>query len=182
MPADSQYYHAEHADAPEQPALLPAPRDADGRWRKGASGNPTGRPKGSRNQATRMAEALLDAASAMLTKKAIELAMDGDGIALRFCLARILAPRRFAPVELDLPPLDTHRDLSLALAAIGQATAAGEVTSEQAVHFARVLDAAGRAITARDAEYYENRFRRRERSPAAPPLPRPSEDAERDPA
>jgi hypothetical protein len=164
VPVESQYYQAEQAAGE-----LPAARDAEGRWRKGVSGNPTGRPRGSRNQATRMAEALLDAASAMLTGKAIELAMEGDGVALRFCLARILAPRRSTSVEVDLPPLDTQKDIALAMAAVGEAMSAGDVTSEQAVHLARVVDAARRAIEARDAEFRENHFWGRQRSPAAPP-------------
>jgi hypothetical protein len=40
-----------------------------------------------------------------------------EQVALRFCLPRILAPRRFPAVGLDLPPLDTRHDLSRALAA-----------------------------------------------------------------
>jgi hypothetical protein len=98
-------------------------------------------------------EALLDAAAARLTDKAIELALEGDGVALRFCLGRILAPRRFNPVELDLPPLETQQDLALALAAVSHVAAAGEISSEQAMHIVRVLDATRRALEARNAEY-----------------------------
>jgi len=56
------------------------------------------------------------------------------------------------------------------MAAVGRATAEGAMTSEQAVHLARILDAARRAIEARDAEYRENHFWGRSRSPAAPSL------------
>jgi hypothetical protein len=69
-----------------------------------------------------MAEALLDAAAGILTHKGIEKAISGDPVTLRFCLARIIAPRRASPVELDLPPLDTHKDLALAIAAPATAT------------------------------------------------------------
>ena len=100
--------------------------------------------------------------------KVTELAPEGDGVALRFCLGRVLAPRRFAPVDLELPPLDTQKDLSLALAAIGRAAAEGDITSEQALHLARLIDVARRAIEARDAECRESHFWGRERSPAAP--------------
>ena len=169
MPVDSQYYQAEQA-------RLPAARDAEGRWRKGASGNPAGRPRGSRNRATRMAEMLLDAAAANLAGRAIERALDGDDVALRFCLARIVAPRRVPAVELDLPPLDTQQDLALAMAAIGEAVARGEIAPAEASELARVVDTAMRAIEAREAEFQGNHFWGRERSPAAPPL-RPSDPA-----
>lgn len=55
---------------------------------------------------------------------------------LRFCLARIIAPRRTPSVELDLPPLDTAKDLALAMAAIGEAAASGEVTPAEVVDLA----------------------------------------------
>src|SRR4029077_7685570 len=43
-------------------------------WHPGQSGNPSGRPKGSRNRTTLAAEALLDGEAEQLTRKAIELA------------------------------------------------------------------------------------------------------------
>jgi hypothetical protein len=54
------------------------------RFQKGRSGNPNGRPKGSRNRTTVACEALLEAGA--LTRKAIQMAKDGDTIALRLCL------------------------------------------------------------------------------------------------
>ncbi len=173
MPVDSQYYHAEQAEGG-----LPAPRDAEGRWRQGVSGNPKGRPRGARNRATRMAEMLLDAAAATLAGKAIERALAGDDVALRFCLARIVAPRRAPAVELDLPPLDTQQDLALAMAAVGEAAARGDIAPSEALDLARVVDTAIRAVEARDAEFRTNQLWGRERNPAAPPARRPKADCD----
>jgi hypothetical protein len=174
VPVDSQYYQAEQTqpipEAEQLKAELRAQRDAEGRWQKGASGNPAGRPLGSRNRATLMAQALLDASSAILTGKAIERSVADDGVTLRFCLARILAPRRTPPVELDLPPLDTAKNLALAMAVIGKAGAEGDITPAEAMELARVVDTAIGAVAARDAEVRENYFWGRERSPAAPRL------------
>jgi len=66
----------------------------EGRFRKGRSGNPNGRPAGARNKATETAELLLDGEAAALTRKAVELALAGDAMALRLCLDRIIPPRR----------------------------------------------------------------------------------------
>ena len=53
---------------------------------------PAGRPKGSRNKATLAVEILLDGEAEAITRKAIELAKQGDLVAIRLCLDRI-APR-----------------------------------------------------------------------------------------
>jgi uncharacterized protein DUF5681 len=75
-------------------------RDSRGRFRRGSSGNPAGRPRGSLNQATRAAGLLLDGEAEALTRKAIELALAGDPVVLRLCLDRIVGPRRGRPVAL----------------------------------------------------------------------------------
>ena len=63
-------------------------------FEKGVSGNPTGRPRGSRNATTLALEALLDGQANALTQKAIDLALGGDMAALRLCLDAILPPRK----------------------------------------------------------------------------------------
>jgi hypothetical protein len=73
-------------------------------FRKGQSGNPAGKLKGTRNAATLAAEALLDGESAALTRKAIELARKGDMAALRLVFTRIVPPRRERPFQFALPP------------------------------------------------------------------------------
>ena len=55
------------------------PRE-DGQFGAGRSGNPSGRPKGARNYTTRAIEALLDGEAETLTRKAIELAEEGDTV------------------------------------------------------------------------------------------------------
>ena len=62
---------------------------SDTRFEPGQSGNPSGRPRGSRNATTLALEALLDGQAEALTQKAIDLALTGDMAALRLCLDRI---------------------------------------------------------------------------------------------
>ena len=72
-------------------------------FEKGTSGNPSGRPRGSRNATTLALEVLLDGQAQALTQKAIDLALTGDIPALRLCLDRILPPRKDRPVSFTLP-------------------------------------------------------------------------------
>jgi hypothetical protein len=69
-----------------------------------------GRPKGARHKATLAAEALLDGEAEALTRKAIELAKEGDIAALRICLDRIIPPRKDRPVAFELPKIENVGD------------------------------------------------------------------------
>ena len=65
-------------------------------FKPGQSGNPAGKPKGTRNATTLALEALLDGQAAALTQKAIDLALAGDMAALRLCLDRSCRPAKTA--------------------------------------------------------------------------------------
>jgi Family of unknown function (DUF5681) len=123
-------------------------RDPRGRFRKGSSGNPAGRPKGSQNRATRAAALLLDGEAEALTKKAVALALAGDPAALRLCLDRILAPRRGRPVELPLPPLASAADLGTAMAAVAAAATEGRITPEEALSLSQMVESFTRTLEA----------------------------------
>lgn len=74
-----------------------------GKWAKGQSGNPDGRPRGARNKATLMAQSLLRRRNrSPLTRKCIQLAMKGQPVALRLCMERILPPAKERPIQLQL--------------------------------------------------------------------------------
>ncbi len=88
-------------------------------FKKGKSGNPNGRPQGSRNKATLAIEELLDGEAEGLTRKAVELAMEGDTTALRLCLDRLCPPRKDRPVSFDLPTMKVPADAVAALRRIG---------------------------------------------------------------
>ena len=141
-------------------------RTPEGHFVKGQSGNPAGRTPGCRNQATRTAEALLDGEVAALTRKAVALALDGDAIALRLCLDRVIAPRRERPVQLALPPIREAADAAGAMAAITAAVAQGDITPGEAAELAKLVDTFVRAIEASD---FDRRLTLLEASLAAEP-------------
>jgi hypothetical protein len=62
--------------------------------------------------------ALLDGESEALTRKAIELAKDGDMQALRLCLDRILPPRKDRPLTIVLPAITGTSDAVAAMSSI----------------------------------------------------------------
>ena len=71
-------------------------------FKPGQSGNPAGRPGGTRNKATLAALQLLEGEASALTRKAIDAALGGDMVALRMCLDRIVAPTKDRPIRIFL--------------------------------------------------------------------------------
>ncbi|WP_299436778.1 DUF5681 domain-containing protein [uncultured Rhodospira sp.] len=112
-------------------------RDEKGRF---APGNP-GRPRGARHKATLAVEAILDGEAEALTRRAIELAMEGDTTALRLCLERIAPPRKDAPIRFDLPAIARATDAAGAMSALLASVAAGDVTPQEAAGVAGLIEA-----------------------------------------
>ena len=119
-------------------------------FKPGQSGNPDGRPKGARNRATLAAEQLLDGEADALTRKAIDLAKQGDTTALRLCIERILPARKDRPVSFNMPRIETTADSVKAAAAIASAVADGELTPMEARELSRVVDGYTRAVETAD--------------------------------
>ena len=125
-------------------------------FEKGRSGNPSGRPRGSRNRSTLAAQMLLQGEAEALTRKTVELALDGDPAALRLCLDRLIAPHRERLVPLALPPMREPADLAAAMEVIAAAVARGLLASAEAAELAKVVDTFANAIEVRD---FESRLR-----------------------
>lgn len=121
-------------------------REASGTFAKGQSGNPKGRPKGIRNATTRMAQTLFDDEADELIRKAIDLAKDGDPVALRLCIERLLPPRKDRPVEIDLPEIEGAPDLTKVISAITQAVGEGEITPSEGSALSGMLETQRRTI------------------------------------
>ena len=125
-----------------------AGRDESGRF---SPGNP-GKPAGARHKATRAVEALLDGEAQTLSRKAVELALEGDTTALRLCLERIAPPRKDSPVTFDLPKMKSAGDAAGAAAAILQAVASGELTPIQGAHVMGLVDGYRRVLEVTEIE------------------------------
>jgi hypothetical protein len=121
-------------------------------FRPGESGNPAGKPVGARHKVTRAIEALLEGQHVELTQKAIEMALAGDGPALRLCLDRIAPPRKDAPISIELPPVKSAEDTVAASSALLDALTAGEVTPDEAGRVMALLTAHKAIVETGDLE------------------------------
>jgi Family of unknown function (DUF5681) len=121
-------------------------RPTNSRWKKGTSGNPSGRPTGSRNQSTIFFQELLSGQGEALIQKGIELSLQGDTRALSICWDRLLPPRKERTIELPLPSVTDAKSVSAALASVVTAVAEGSITPGEAESLARVLETQMRAV------------------------------------
>ncbi|TXN40681.1 hypothetical protein FV232_27155 [Methylobacterium sp. WL30] len=119
-------------------------------FEKGQSGNPSGRPKGSRNRTSLAMEAILEGEGEALTRKAIEMALDGDGPALRLCMDRLMPARKDRPVTFELPAIESTADIPKATSALLHAVSSGDLTPSEAADVGKAIDAHVKAIEAHE--------------------------------
>jgi Family of unknown function (DUF5681) len=148
-------YQPTSGDAVESPppsAENTAKKQRGRPFKAGRSGNPEGRPRGSRNKATMAVEALLDGEAKAIARKAVEKALEGDLAALRLCLERVLPPRRDRPVVFDLPKIEGATDALNASSAVLKACAAGTLSPGEAVEIMGLISTHVRVLEMTDIE------------------------------
>jgi hypothetical protein len=120
---------------------------------KGESGNPAGRPPGSRNTKTLLREAMLDAEGDDLTRQLIASAREGDRTALRLCIERVLPRGASRPIEFELPRVDSAAAARQAVADIVAAMGKGQLAPREGNEMLRVINLGAKIIaTAEMAE------------------------------
>jgi hypothetical protein len=121
-------------------------------FQPGQSGNPAGRQPGSRNKRTIIADKLFDDSAGELTETAIRCATDGDTAALRACMDRVAPRLRHRLLDFALPDPVTLADTPVAINAIAQGLAQGELDLDQAAALMRAVREFGLAIAAVERE------------------------------
>jgi Family of unknown function (DUF5681) len=118
----------------------------------GQSGNPNGRPKGSRNRVTRAVEALIDGQGEALGAKAVEKALAGDSTMLRVLLSTLVPTRRERTIEFELPKIESAADALKASCAVITACAAGELSPDEATEIMGLISTHVRTIEVAELE------------------------------
>ena len=131
-------------------ARLETGRKANGTFTKG---NKVGGSKsGSRHRVTKAIEALLEGEAEGLTRKAVEMALEGDTVALRLCLDRLAPPRKDSLISIRLPKVNGLKDAVEASASVLDAVSEGEITPDEGARVLSLLSAHKALIETCDLE------------------------------
>jgi hypothetical protein len=122
-------------------------------FEKGQSGNPAGKPKGTRHKTTLLAEKLMQDDAEEVVKAVVDAAKGGDMTAARLVLDRIAPARRDSPVTFELPKIERPADAVAAGAALLAAVADGALTPSEAAEISKLIE--GFVKTLEVAEFEE---------------------------
>lgn len=121
-------------------------------FKKGTSGNPKGKPPGTRHGLTILAETLMAADLEAVVSKMIRKAKAGDVAAGRLILDRVMPMRKGRPVVFELPAMNSAADVVSTLATVTAAMASGQISPAEAVEISAVIEVGRRAIELQDVE------------------------------
>jgi hypothetical protein len=119
---------------------------------KGVSGNPAGRPQGSRHKVSLLVESMLAGEAEALAATALQCAKAGDATLLKALLDRVAPPRREPTLTIELPGIQSAADTPAIAARLIAAVAAGELSPSEAQSIAGLLEHYRRQVELADIE------------------------------
>ena len=119
------------------------------RFQAGQSGNPAGKPKGTRNRATALLEAITDADLTAITETLVTKAKAGDMTAIRILFDRLAPAPRSRAVAIELSAIGAWEGTDAVLAshkAIVEAVGAGDISPTEGLDLVGVIEAQRTAV------------------------------------
>lgn len=124
----------------------------NGRFKKGASGNPKGKPKGAKHKASLLAEKLFENDIEMVCNQVISQAKEGNLIAAKIILDRILPARKDRLINIDLPLVKNSDDAIEALRLICHAVGNGKITPLEGESLSKMIEIQTKGLELYDFE------------------------------
>lgn len=121
-------------------------QSTDTKFKPGQSGNPSGRPNGSRAKVLAALDALGEGEAEAIVLAMIDKAKDGDAMAARSILDRVWPARKGSRIQFKLPAIEKPEQLPAAIASITQQVAVGEISPDEGTLIVGLIEAQKRAV------------------------------------
>jgi hypothetical protein len=116
------------------------------KFQKGESGNRKGRKHGSRNNATLAALAMLEGDLEAITQKCVEKAMEGDLMAIKLILDKVIPNAKERQLSVKLPKVEGAANLPVVLSVVLEMVGTGELTPGEAQTITGIIEATRKGI------------------------------------
>jgi hypothetical protein len=116
---------------------------------KGLSGNPAGRPVGSRNRFTREMDEALEKQGVPLIDAIAAHARTANPAAMRLCLDRLVPVGKNRAATIELPPVETPDYTTTALGEIHRALATSEISTDEGTRLVSFVDRTARVLASK---------------------------------
>lgn len=124
----------------------------NGRFKKGKSGNPHGKPKGSRHKASLLAEKIFENDLEIVCSQVVQQAKEGNLMAAKIILDRILPARKDRLININLPLVKNSDDAIEALRLICHAVGNGEITPLEGESLSKMIEIQIKGLELHDYE------------------------------
>ncbi len=131
---------------------------------KGQSGNPKGKPKGTRHTATQISYALMEGRLEQVLETVLERAVGGDITACKMIIDKVLPCPKDRSINIALPRIDDLKGVSLAQTKILEAVSNGEVTPNEGERITSIIESRRKLIETIELEARISRLESRNES------------------
>lgn len=115
-------------------------RQENGRFKVGVSGNPYGRPVGSRSKASQLVQEMLFNCAEDITKTLITHALAGDAGCLKLAIERLFPAPKDSGVTIPLPTVQKSSDIIQAIAAVIERVSQGIITPQEGQALIKIFE------------------------------------------
>ena len=110
------------------------------KFQKGKSGNPAGRPKGSKNRATLLALASMEGELDSIVKNVVTAAKNGDMVAARLVIDKLIPAAKERPLSIMLPQLTDIAECRQAQSDVISTVAVGDLLPSEGEHLSEMIE------------------------------------------